>query len=182
MKVKGPRVRWWETGRVVTEVSSDIRWAAAFFFSGCDSRILHWLAFLAGSIKDLNAFLRKDNISLCKTICFIITCLFFFPFLKPSNQVLKKKSHEAVEDSSLHGWGTVFLLPLKHTMHRWHWQEDWWIFQSVRVYFAREVSCVKSRLAGYSVCWKGSSSLDSSSGFSSKESFLVTAEGKNQQS
>lgn len=72
----------------------------------------------------------------------------------------------------------VFLLSLKYTMHRWFWQEDWWIFWSVGFYFAWEVSCVESSLTGYSVCWKGSSSLDRSSGLLSKESFLITVEGK----
>lgn len=72
----------------------------------------------------------------------------------------------------------VFLLSLKYIMHRWFWQEDWWIFWSVGFYFAWEVSCVESSLTGYSVCWKGSSSLDRSSGLLSKESFLITVEGK----
>lgn len=72
----------------------------------------------------------------------------------------------------------VFLLSLKYIMHRWFWQEDWWIFWSVGFYFAWEVSCVESSLTGYSVCWKGSSSLDWSSGLFSKESFLITVEGE----
>lgn len=72
----------------------------------------------------------------------------------------------------------VFLLSLKYIMHRWFWQEDWWIFWSVGLYFAWEVSCLESSLTGYSFCWKVSSSLDWSSGLFSKESFLITVEGK----